>query len=89
MKKRLSIWDILAWVALVSIVVWGVLKVAGVINTPLLLEYYPLFAVSYVFGWQMNKLNDVAREVEGLKNFRNETIKHIHLIKENCARNHQ
>ena len=88
MKRGISVWDVLAWVALASIVVWGILKVTGLINTPLLLEYYPLFAVSYVFGWQMNKLNDVSKEVEGLKNFRNETIKQINEIKLNCARNH-
>ena len=81
MVKKINIWDILAWVALASIVIWGVLKVAGVINTPLLLEYYPLFAVSYVFGWQINKLNSVAEDVRGLKNFKDETIKEVHLLK--------
>lgn len=89
MVRKMSIWDILAWVALASIVVWGVLKVTGVINTPLLLEYYPLFAASYAFGWQMNKLSVVARDVEELKNFRSETIKQINEIKLNCARNHK
>lgn len=89
MVKKFNIWDALAWVALASIVVWGILKVTGVINTPLLLEYYPLFAVSYIFGWQMNKLNDVAHEVEGLKTFRNETIIQINEIKLNCERNHK
>jgi hypothetical protein len=86
MKRGLSVWDILAWFALASIIIWGILKVTGIINTPLLIEYYPLFAISYVFGWQMNKLNNVAKEVEGLKSFKNETIKQIHEIKENCAR---
>jgi hypothetical protein len=89
MKKRFSVWDILAWIALASIIIWGILKVTGIINTPLFIEYYPLFAVSYVFGWQMNKLNNVAKEVEGLKSFKNETIKQIHEIKENCARKYK
>jgi hypothetical protein len=88
MKKRFSVWDILAWIALASIIIWGILKVTGIINTPLLIEYYPLFAVSYVFGWQMNKLNNVAKEVEGLKSFKNETIKQIHEIKE-CAKKYK
>lgn len=89
MVKKFSFWDILAWIALGSIVVWATLKVLGVINTPLLLEYYPVFAVSYVFGWQMHKLSAVARDVEGLKSFRNETIRQINEVKLNCAKNHK
>ena len=88
MVKKRSIWDILAWVALVSIVVWTILKITGVINTPLLIQYYPILAASYAFGWQMNKLNSIGKEVEGLKKFREETVKEINGIKLNCARNH-
>ena len=89
MKKSVSIWDVLAWVALGSIVVWVLLKIFGIINTPLFLEYYPILAASYVFGWQMHKLETVAREVDGLKQFRSETIHQIHDIKLNCAKNHK
>ncbi|GEM_PF-4831078 len=87
MVKR-SVWDWLAWVALVSIVVWAILKVIGIINTPVLLEYYPIFAACYVFGWQMNKLDGVSRDVKDLKKFRGETIKKIHGIELNCVKNH-
>ena len=83
-----SIWDWLAWVALGSIVVWGILKVTGIINSPLLLEYYPIFAACYAFGWQMNKLETVSKDVKDLKKFRNETVRQINEIKLNCARNH-
>lgn len=83
-----SFWDILAWVALGYILVWAVLKISGVMNTPLLLEYSPIFAACYFFGVQMSKLNHVAYEVNGLKKFRDETIKKIHELELNCARNH-
>ncbi len=56
----MSAWDWLAYFALGSIVVWGILKVTGIINTPLLIQYYPLFAASFAFGWQMNKLSEMA-----------------------------
>lgn len=87
-KRGVSIWDLLAWIALGSIVVWALLKIFGVINTPSFIEYYPILAASYVFGWQMHKLENVAREVEGLKKFSGETIKEIHNIKTNCLVNH-
>jgi len=81
----MNFWDWLAWFSLGSIVVWGILKVTGVINTPLLLQYYPLFAASYAVGWQMNKLSDMSLE---FKRFRSETVKKIHNIELNCAKNH-
>ena len=87
MVKR-SFWDWLAYVALASIVVWLILKMLGIINTPVLLAYYPYFAACYFFGWQMNKLNVIGKEVNGLKKFRDETIREIHGIKLNCAKKH-
>ncbi|MFH0711738.1 MAG: hypothetical protein V1889_01135 [archaeon] len=87
MVKR-SIWDWLAWIALGSLVVWLVLRGIGIINTPFLLEYYPYFVITYFFGYQIGKLNHIIYEVDGLKKFRNETIKKIHKIELNCIRNH-
>jgi hypothetical protein len=84
----MSVLDWLAYFALGSIVVWGILKVTGIINTPLLIQYYPLFAASYVFGWQMNKLSFCVGEIGDLKKFQNETIRQIHEIKINCAGQH-
>ncbi|MFH0808668.1 MAG: hypothetical protein V1888_03595 [archaeon] len=87
MVKR-SVWDWLAWIAIISIAVWALLKGFGVFNTPVLLEVYPYLAVSYVFGWQANKLSSVCYEVKDLKKFRNDTIKQINEIKLNCVKNH-
>ena len=38
---KTKFWDILAWIVLAGMVLWLILKVTGVINTPLLLEYSP------------------------------------------------
>jgi len=84
----MSIWDIIAWIALASIIIWAILKILGIINTPLLLEYYPVFAVSYIAGWQMHKLSIIAEEVKELKKFKEATIHQINEIKLNCAKNH-
>lgn len=86
---KLSFWDILAWLALLFIVVWLVLKTFGIINTPLWLEYSPLYAAAYIAGWQIHKLANVANEVHELKRFKEATIKEIHNIKLNCAKNHK
>jgi len=88
MKKKRSFWDVLAWVALGFILVWIILKMLGLISTPLWLEYSPLLAAVYIAGWQMHKLETVAKDVDNLKKFKFATIEKIHNIENNCIRNH-
>ena len=83
----MNFWDVLAWIALASIIIWVTLKILGIINTPLWLEYAPIYSASYIAGWQISKLSFVVKEVEELKNFRKETINKIHEIKVVCAKN--
>ncbi len=87
--KKINIWDILAWIALAFILVWLLLKTLGIINTSLWLEYSPLYAGAYILGWQIHKLDSVSNDVKELKYFKNETIKEINSIKQNCAINHK
>lgn len=89
MNKKISIWDIIAWVVLVGILIWIILKMLGIINTPVLIEYAPYFGAVYLAGWQINKLANVSREVEGLKKFKEATIHEIHNLKTNCVVNHK
>ena len=88
-KKGRSFWDVLAWVALGLILIWLILKTLGIINTPLWLEYAPIYAAVYIAGWQIHKLDTVAKEVEGLKRFKINTINEINNIKTNCIKNHK
>ena len=89
MKKGLSFWDILAWIVLAGIAIWLILKMFGIINTPVILQYAPYFGAIYLAGWQMHKLETVAKEVEGLKKFRNETVSQINDFKLNCMKSHK
>jgi hypothetical protein len=68
--KKINVWDVIAWIVLVGILVWLILKVFGLINTPILIEYAPYFGAVYLAGWQINKLTNVAREVGELKKLR-------------------
>ena len=88
MKKKMSVWDIIAWLALLSIVVWVTLKIIGIIKTPLWLEYAPIYSASYVAGWFMHKLYSISEDVRELKKFKDATINEINNIKTNCAKNH-
>ena len=89
MKRKLSFWDILAWIALGLILIWLILKTFGIINTPLWLEYTPIYAAVYLAGWQIHKLESVASDVRELKKFKFETIEKIHKIENNCIEKHR
>lgn len=88
MKKKMSVWDILAWLVLAGIVIWLVLKVSGIIHTPLLIEYAPIFGAVYLAGWAMHKLDTAVEEIKSLKVFAKETVNEINSIKSNCIKNH-
>jgi hypothetical protein len=88
MPKKISIWDIIAWIVLAGILVWLLLKSFGIINTSIWLEYAPLYGAVYIAGWQIHKLKTVAEEVHELKRFKEATINEIHSIKHNCLRTH-
>jgi len=88
-KRKVSIWDIIAWIVLAGIVLWLLLKVFGIINTPNILEYAPYFGAVYLAGWQIHKLATVANDVKDLKKFKDATIQEINNLKENCIRRHK
>ena len=89
MKRGLNFWDSLAWIVLAGILIWLILKMLGIINTPVLVEYAPYLGAVYLAGWQIHKLDTVAKEVNGLKKFRSATINEIHELKLNCVKNHK
>jgi len=88
MKKRVNVWDIIAWIVLGLILLWIILKVAGVINTPALLEFAPYFGAIYLAGWAMHKLDRAVDDINELKGFNRATVEQINNIKTNCIKNH-
>ena len=88
-KRGASFWDVIAWIVLAGILVWLILKTMGIINTPILLEYAPYFGIVYLAGWQIHKLETVAKNVQELKKFKGETINEINKIRINCIEKHK
>ena len=39
LKRRISVWEIVFYLSLLSILIWLILKLTGVINTPPILDY--------------------------------------------------
>ena len=89
--KKIPILDIIAWCVLFGILIWLILKVFGIINTPVLIEYAPYFGAVYIAGWAMHKLDRATEDIKYL----NRNIKEINvnlteiesdvgLIRKNC-----
>ena len=68
--KNSKIWDYLAWLALAYIFVWLILKMLGVIHTPVLIEYSPLLCAVYIAG---NAIQKLKRSVEDIAELKKET----------------
>ena len=86
---KVSIWDIIAWIVLAGILLWLILKTLGIINSPIWLEYAPLYGAVYLAGWYIHKLEIIGSEVRELKKFKESTIYEINKLKTNCAVNHK
>lgn len=49
-QRKYTGWEISFYIALLLILVWLILKMAGVINTPPLIEYgFPILSATYAF----------------------------------------
>lgn len=59
-----NFWDYLAWITLAGIACWVILKVLGFINTPLWLEYAPIYGAVYLAGWAMNNLERNTKDIQ-------------------------
>lgn len=86
MNKRgqSTFWDYLAWAVLIGIAVWVLLKVLGIINTPLYVQYAPVGGAIYLAGWAMKKLDTASDDVKDIKQEVKNIDKDVSLIKSNC-----
>ena len=65
--KGMTLWEIFAWVCLFGLVVWIFLKMFGVINTPLVVQYGPYLGAAYVAGSAMYSLKIIREDLRELK----------------------
>ncbi len=87
-RRNPTVWDIVAWIVLIGIFIWLILKVSGIIHTPVLIEYAPIFGAVYLAGWAMHKLDSASNDIKDLKKFAKDTASEINNIKIKCVKNH-
>ena len=62
-----KVWDYLAWIVLAGILLWLILKVAGIIHTAEIISYSPIFGAVYLTGWAMHRLKTASEDIKEIK----------------------
>jgi hypothetical protein len=65
MKK--NIWDILAWIAFVIVVLYFLLKIFGVIHSPLTIDILTLISAAYFIGRYTKKIDGTLNDIKKIK----------------------
>lgn len=66
-EKLDNVLDFLTWAAIISIFVWALAKGLGIINTPAIVEVYPLLAASFVVGRMFQEIESTKRTMRDFK----------------------
>lgn len=61
MQRKLNVWDYVVYISLLVLTIWVLLKITGIIQTPLWLEYgVPILCLIFTaFGFYQNLLNNI------------------------------
>lgn len=81
-KKRLGFWDYLLWGGAIIILVWALLKMFGIIQTPAWVNAIPiaagalsLFGVAYKVGKIMQEIEHTNNKVDNIFEIKNNVQK--------------
>jgi len=66
-KRKTKIWDILAWISFAIVVIYFLLKILGLIHSPLTLDVITLASAAYFVGRYAKKFDDMFRDVDDIK----------------------
>ena len=67
MTKKKSIWDILVWVAFFILILYILLKILGVIKSPVTLDIVALLSGAYFVGRYAKKIDDTFDDIKDIK----------------------
>lgn len=60
-----NIWDVLTWLSLAGIFLWGIAKALGWINTPFVVETMPLLFAAFAIGRFFQDVKNFHKEQRG------------------------
>jgi len=87
MNEKWQKWyDYSTWVVLGLILLWTILKMLGIINTPLIIQYAPILGAVYLGGNMIQKLNRLSDDVKQIDKKLTRVEKDVTIIKERCPK---
>lgn len=79
-------WDWMAYASVAIFTLWIILKMFGIIHSPLIVEFAPFLTMAFYAGWNIQKLNHLTNE---LKDFKIEVRDNFHKLEERTRKNEQ
>ena len=77
-NNRISIADIVFWLALFVLVVWIILKATGFINSPIIVEIIPYISGIFILGAAWQQFRDMRKDIIYIKNVNRRFLKVEH-----------
>lgn len=68
LKPKTPLKEILAWIAFFIFLIYLFLRLAGILNTPIIADLLGVGSIGYFIGIQVQKLNRLIKDVYELKN---------------------
>jgi len=65
--EKISIGEAIAWIGLSILVIWIILKLFGIIQTPLIFEMTPIITLALIVGGFLADMKNVRRDVKDIK----------------------
>jgi len=82
MKRKISFWEIVIYVALFYILIYALLKALGFIKSPELIEQSPYIAGAIggiaIYRWLNNKFSKLEKDIVEIKTRCDERSKHLY-----------
>lgn len=85
MVDKTKLYTLIFWASLLSILLWVILKVVGVINTPPLIEFYPIIGAVFAAGSFFQLVLDTRRMAFDTKRILVKVQQEIHFIDKRVA----
>ncbi len=67
MRKNISIGEVIAWIGLVLLIIWIILKLSGLIKTPLIFEIAPIITLCLILGGLLVDIRNTKTEIRDIK----------------------
>ncbi len=67
MTKRRGVWDTLVWIAFAIVVVYILLKMLGIIKSPITIDIIALFSGAYFVGRYAKRIDDTFKDIKNIK----------------------